>query len=138
VDAALLIRGRRLPRARAFAVVDIGAWWLAETGLPLPLGVNVVRRGLGAPLIARVPAVLAASIRWALAHRGAVIPEIAREERGDKVLSDQGLLDEYLKLYANDDTAAMADDTRRAIGALFARARAAGLIAGEVRVDFAP
>jgi 1,4-dihydroxy-6-naphthoate synthase len=140
VDAALLIHEGRLvyPERGLHAVVDIGAWWLAETGLPLPLGVNVVRRALGAPLVARVSAVLSASIRWALAHREAVIPLIAREDRGDKALSDQKLLDEYLKLYANADTAAMADDVRRAIGALFARARAARLIDGDVPVDFAP
>jgi predicted solute-binding protein len=53
------------------------------------------------------------------------------------VLADPGLLDEYLKLYANDDTAAMADDARRAIDVLFARARAAGLIAGDVSIEWA-
>ena len=140
VEAALLIHeGRLAYRERGLhAVVDLGAWWLGETGLPLPLGVNVVRRALGPPLVARVSAALRASIAWALAHRDQVIAAIAREDRGDKALSRHELLDEYLKLYANDDTAAMADDARRAIGDLFGRARAAGLLSAEVPVDWAP
>jgi 1,4-dihydroxy-6-naphthoate synthase len=140
VDAALLIHEGRLiyPQRGLHRVVDIGAWWLAETDLPLPLGVNVIRRALGAPLVARVSALLAASIRWALANRDEIIAEIAREDRGEKALSDRALLDEYLKLYANDDTAAMTDDARQAVGALFGRARAAGLIAGDVAIDWAP
>src|SRR3954469_17828357 len=69
VDAALLIHeGRMLYRDRGLhLVVDLGAWWESETGLPLPLGVNVIRAGLGAPRIARVSAVLRESIAWALA-----------------------------------------------------------------------
>jgi 1,4-dihydroxy-6-naphthoate synthase len=140
VDAALLIHEGRLtyPERGLHLVVDLGAWWLAETGLPLPLGVNVIRRALGATEVARVSAVLRASIQWALANRDEIIAAIAREDRGDKSLSRQALLDEYLKLYANDDTAAMADDARRAVGALYERARAAGLLRGDVTVDWAP
>ena len=63
---------------------------------------------------------------------------ISAEDRGDKALSDQTLIDNYLNLYANDDTAAMADDAKRAIDVLFARARAAGLLAAAVAVDWAP
>jgi 1,4-dihydroxy-6-naphthoate synthase len=140
VDAALLIHEGRLiyPQRGLHRVVDIGEWWLAESGLPLPLGVNVIRRALGPSQVARVSGVLAASIRWALANRDEIIADIAREDRGDKALSDHRLLDEYLKLYANDDTVTMAPDARQAIGALFARAHAAGLIATDVTVDWAP
>jgi 1,4-dihydroxy-6-naphthoate synthase len=146
VDAALLIHeGRMLYRDRGLhLVVDLGAWWESETGLPLPLGVNVIRAGLGAPRIARVSAVLRESIAWALANRAPIIGQISREDRGDKALSDQGLIDEYLNLYANHDTAAMADDARRAVDVLFARARAAGLTptasatSAEALVEWAP
>ena len=106
---------------------------------------NVIRSGLGAPRIAEVSAVLRASIAWALANRGPIIGQISREDRGDKALSDQGLIDEYLNLYANHDTAAMADDARRAVDVLFARARAAGLTpastpatSAEALVEWAP
>jgi 1,4-dihydroxy-6-naphthoate synthase len=140
VDAALLIHeGRLLYRERGLhLVVDLGDWWSTAEGLPLPLGVNVIRRGLGPARVAAVSAVLRASIAWGLAHRAPIIAAIAGEDRGDKALSDQVLIDKYLNLYANDDTAAMADDARRATDVLFERARAAGLIASAVTVDWAP
>ena len=140
VDAALLIHeGRLLFRERGLhLVVDLGAWWEAAEGLPLPLGVNVIRRELGGARVAQVSAALRASIAWGLAHRAPIIAQIAGEDRGDKALSNKELIDHYLNLYANDDTAAMADDARRAIDVLFARARAAGLLAAEVTVDWAP
>src|SRR3989440_4793083 len=50
-------------------VLDLGEWWLLETGLPLPLGVNVARRDLGIPTLAELSEVLAASIRTGLEHR---------------------------------------------------------------------
>src|SRR5262245_25259332 len=140
VDAALLIHeGRLLYRERGLhLIVDLGDWWSAAEGLPLPLGVNVIRRGLGAARVAEVSARLRASIAWGLAHRAEIIAAIAAEDRGDKSLSDQALIDHYLKLYANDDTAAMADDAKHAIDVLFARARAAGLLPSAVAVDWAP
>jgi 1,4-dihydroxy-6-naphthoate synthase len=140
VDAALLIHeGRLLYSARGLQlVVDLGVFWLAKTGLPLPLGVNVIRRALGAPLVARVSGVLRASIAWALANRPELIARIAAEDRGDKALSDHELIDHYLNLYANHDTAVMADDARHAIGVLFAEARAAGLLPDETAIDWAP
>jgi 1,4-dihydroxy-6-naphthoate synthase len=140
VDAALLIHeGRLLYPARGLAlVVDLGAFWLAKTGLPLPLGVNVIRRALGTPRVAHVSALLRASIAWAMAHRTQLIAQISAEDRGDKALSDKALIDHYLSLYANSDTQAMADDARRAIGVLFAEARAAGLLSGETTIEWAP
>jgi len=140
VDAALLIHeGRMLYRERGLhLVVDLGEWWQAAEQLPLPLGVNVIRRELGAARVAEVSALLRASIAWGLAHRGPIIDVIAAEDRGDKSLSNQALIDDYLNLYANADTAAMAEDAKRAIDVLFARARAAGLLPSEVAVDWAP
>ena len=140
VDAALLIHeGRLLYRERGLhAAVELGEWWSAETGLPLPLGVNVIRRALGAPLVARVSAVLRASIAWALAHKAEMVGTLAAEDRGERALAEPALIDRYLGLYANDDTAAVADDARRAVDVLFARARAAGLVAWGGAVDWAP
>src|SRR3954468_13994789 len=75
IDAALLIHeGRLLYEQRGCArVAELGEWWLAETGLPLPLGVNVIRRALGAETVATVSDVLRAAIRWAVEHRDEVI-----------------------------------------------------------------
>jgi 1,4-dihydroxy-6-naphthoate synthase len=140
VDAALLIHeGRLLYRDRGLhKVVDLGEWWLVEAGLPLPLGVNVIRRGLGGPQIAAVSAVLRESIRFALDHRADLIAALAAEDRGDKKLSDPALLDHYLNLYANEDTLAFAADARHATGVLFDRARAAGLLTNQFTLDWAP
>ena len=140
VDAALLIHEGRLlyPQRGLHRVVELGEWWSAETGLPLPLGVNVVRRALGETLIPRISRVARASIAWALDHRDEVIAGIAAEDRGEQALSRPALIDEYLGLYANQDTLAMADDARRAVDALFARAAERGLISLAGAVDWAP
>jgi 5,8-dihydroxy-2-naphthoate synthase len=138
VDAALLIHEGRLlyPERGLHKVVDLGEWWEAAAGLPLPLGVNVVRRALGPALVTRVSRVLRASIAWALANRDEMIAALAAEDRGEKALSSPALIDHYLNLYANQDTAAIADDARRAVDVLFARASAAGLLAGDVTADW--
>jgi 1,4-dihydroxy-6-naphthoate synthase len=138
VDAALLIHEGRLiyPERGLHKVVDLGEWWQAEAGLPLPLGVNVIRRALGAATVTRVSRVLRASIAWALAHREEIIATLAQEDRGEKSLSNPALIDYYLNLYANHDTAAIADDARRAVDVLFARAKAAGLLSGTLTADW--
>ncbi len=142
VDAALLIHeGRLLYPSRGLRLVtDLGVFWRERTGLPLPLGVNVIRRALGPALVERVSAVLRASIAWGLAHRPELIARLAGEDRGDEALKNPALIDEYLGLYANADTAALPADGRRAVDRLFAEARAAGLIeAGAAQaVDWAP
>jgi 1,4-dihydroxy-6-naphthoate synthase len=140
VDAALLIHEGRLTYDRhgCVAVVELGEWWLRETGLPLPLGVNVIRRGLGADVIAQVSEVLRASIAFAALHRDEVIRVLSREPRGDDALSEPALLDRYLAMYANQDTLAMAPDVRLGIDALFLRAQTAGLLPDGCSVEWAP
>jgi 1,4-dihydroxy-6-naphthoate synthase len=130
IDAALLIHeGRLLYQERGYArVAELGEWWQAETGLPLPLGVNVIRRSLGPAVLAEVSQVLREAIRWALDNRRELIERIAGESRGDQALARTELLDRYLDMYANEDTLAMAPDVRRGIDELFARARTAGLL----------
>lgn len=142
VDAALLIHEGRLlyPSRGLHLVADLGVFWRERTGMPLPLGVNVIRRGLGPAQVARVSSVLRASIEWALAHRPELIARLASEDRGDEALKNPALIDEYLSLYANADTAALPEDGQRAVARLFADARAAGLIdaAAASAIDWAP
>jgi 1,4-dihydroxy-6-naphthoate synthase len=140
VDAALLIHEGRLlfERRGCVAVAELGEWWLRETGLPLPLGVNVIRRALGEQTVALVSDVLRAAIVYALDHRDEVIGAIAGEQRGEAALSESALLDRYLGMYANDDTRAMAPDVRQAIDVLFRRAAAAGLLPRGCDVAWAP
>jgi 1,4-dihydroxy-6-naphthoate synthase len=132
VDAALLIHEGRLTYEReGFACVcDLGAGWSEATGgLPLPLGGNAIRRGLGPELVAKVSRLCRASIAWALENRSEAIEALlARESRSDLAL-DRALLDRYLGMYANTDTLSAPDDVLRAVGELYARAHAAGLLA---------
>jgi 5,8-dihydroxy-2-naphthoate synthase len=140
IDAALLIHeGRLLYQERGYhRIADLGEWWQAETAMPLPLGVNVIRRELGPQLVATVSGVLREAIGWALSHRDEVIATLAGEERGDAGLARTSLLDRYLGMYANEDTREMAPDVRRAIEVLFERARAAGLMDGGGKVEWSP
>jgi 1,4-dihydroxy-6-naphthoate synthase len=140
VDAALLIHeGRLLFENRGcVAVAELGEWWLGKTGLPLPLGVNVIRRALGQENIMQVSAVLRAAIAYALDNRGEVIRTIAAEKRGEVALAETAILDRYLGMYANDDTRTMAPDVRKAIDVLFARSADAGLLPLGCQVEWSP
>lgn len=137
VDAALLIHEGRLTFAEhgLHAVLDIGAWWADQTGLPLPLGGNVIRRSLGAELIARSSRVLRASIRHGLEHRDEAIAWLLA--RGG-VLKDPAAVDRYLAMYANQDTLDYGPDGRRGIVELLRRGAELGLVPPVAEVDFAP
>ncbi len=141
VDAAVVIHeGNLTYKERGFAkILDLGAWWWEETGCPLPLGGNVIRRGLGAEKIAKVSALLRKSIQYALEHREEVMDYLlARETRSDRLLHDRGLLDHYLSLYANRDTLEYPEEARKGMEILFQRGYDAGIISRPVTIEFAP
>jgi 1,4-dihydroxy-6-naphthoate synthase len=141
VDAVLLIHEGRLTYEREglARVCDLGEAWAAATdGLPLPLGGNAIRRGLGPDLVARVSRVCRASIAWALANRDATMDALLAAETRAGLKLDRALLDRYLAMYANTDTLDPPGDVRRAIDALYARAHAKGLIERPVVVELAP
>jgi 1,4-dihydroxy-6-naphthoate synthase len=141
VEAALLIHEGRLTYAReGFELVcDVGEAWEELTGgLPLPLGGNAIRRGLGDELVGRVSALCRDSIRWALEHRDETMQALLEIESRDGLALDRATLDRYLTMYANADTLDAPEDVRRAIDELYARAYRAGLLASEARAEFAP
>jgi 1,4-dihydroxy-6-naphthoate synthase len=138
VDAVLLIHEGRLTFTQhgLHQVCDIGAWWQDETGLPLPLGGNVIRRDLGAEVISRASAVLRASIAHALDDRAAAISWLL--ERGGPLQTVEAV-DHYLQLYANADTLDYGPDGRAGVEELLRRGAAAGLLPALPRgVDWAP
>ncbi len=140
VDAAVVIHeGNLTYKERGFAkILDLGAWWWEETGCPLPLGGNVIRRGLGAEKIAKVSTLLRKSIQYALEHREEVMDYLlARETRSDRLLHDRGLLDHYLSLYANRDTLEYPEEARKGMEILFQRGYDAGIISRPVTIEFA-
>jgi 1,4-dihydroxy-6-naphthoate synthase len=115
VDACALIHeGRLTYAARGLHLVcDLGRYWHETRGLPIPLGGNVIKRALGADAIARASDMLRQSIAFSLAHREEALDELA----GDRGLT-RAQADEYLRLYANEDTLDYGADGRRAIAAL--------------------
>jgi 1,4-dihydroxy-6-naphthoate synthase len=125
VDAALLIHEGRLTFAReGFACLcDLGVAWAEMTGgLPLPLGGNAIRRGLGPALVAKVSRLLRASIAWSLSNREEVMRALLEEDTRTDLALDREMLDRYLAMYANSDTLDAAPDVRQAVTELYARA----------------
>ncbi len=111
---------------------DMGAWWLRETGLPLPLGGNVVRRDLGTATINQVARDLRASIEYALAHRGPALEHAKRFNRG---IGDERT-DTFVGMYVNDWTVDYGERGRAAVRLLLDRAAEAGIIPRRVEVEF--
>jgi 1,4-dihydroxy-6-naphthoate synthase len=100
--------------------LDLGEWWLLETGLPLPLGVNTIRRDLGADAMGTISAILRESIDAALAHREEALEYALGFGRGlDGVRGDR-----FIEMYVNDMTLDYGDEGRQAVRELLERAHA--------------
>jgi 1,4-dihydroxy-6-naphthoate synthase len=114
-------------------IVDLGRWWKEETGLPLPLGGNVVRRDLGSERIGRISRALSRSIEYGLAHREAALDHAMRYARG----LDRARADQFVGMYVNSWTRSYGDAGRLAVQALLDRGHEAGLVP-RVRAEYAP
>jgi 1,4-dihydroxy-6-naphthoate synthase len=113
-------------------VVDLGRWWLEETGLPLPLGANVARRDLGDQTLRDLSAVLADSIRAGLENRQDALEYALQFGRG----LDETLADRFVGMYVNELTQDYGDEGRRAVRELLRRGEQAGAFSAPVRVEF--
>ncbi len=111
---------------------DMGEWWLGETGLPLPLGGNVVRRDLGPTLVRQVARDLKASVVYALEHRPAALAHAERFNRG----IGEARTDAFVGMYVNHWTVEYGARGRQAVQLVLDRAAAAGIIPRQVIVDF--
>ena len=134
-EAGLLIHEGQLTFAEEgfTEVVDLGRWWKEETGLPLPLGGNVVRRDLGPERIGRISRALSRSIEYGLAHRGAALDHAMRYARG----LPREKADQFVGMYVNAWTQGYGEAGRRAVQLLLDRAHAAGLTPA-VTAEYAP
>jgi len=134
VDVGLLIHEGQLTYADDGLQLweDLGAWWGRETGLPLPLGGNVVRRDLGPDLTARVARDLRASIEYALANRRPALEHAKQFNRG---IGDERT-DTFVGMYVNDWTVDYGPRGREAVQLLLDRAFEAGLIPERVVAEF--
>ncbi len=125
-DLGLLIHEGQLTYAELGVqpVLDLGRWWKDETGLPLPLGANAVRRGLGAGAVQEITRLVRASIRYALDHREAAV-EYAREfGRG----LDPARTDRFVGMYVNELTLDLGADGRRAAALFLERGARIGMV----------
>jgi 1,4-dihydroxy-6-naphthoate synthase len=113
-------------------VVDLGEWWLRETGLPLPLGGNVIRKDLGPDLMRRVSHLLRESIRYGLAHREEALDYAMRFARD----VERRLADRFVGMYVNDLTLDYGERGRAAVRRLLGMGRERGLIPHRVEVEF--
>jgi len=111
---------------------DLGVWWFDQTGLPLPLGGNVVRRDLGTAVMEQVARDLKAGIQYALAHRTAALSHASRFNRG----IDAEKTDRFVGMYVNHWTVDYGERGRQAVRELLRRGHEAGLIPQSVAVDF--
>jgi 1,4-dihydroxy-6-naphthoate synthase len=133
-DAGLLIHEGQLTYAAAglHKVVDLGEWWLEDTGLPLPLGANVARRDLGPETLRELSDVLAESIRAGLDNRERALEYALQFGRG----LDDELADRFVGMYVNELTEDYGEEGRRAVRELLRRGEEIGAFTEPVKVEF--
>jgi 1,4-dihydroxy-6-naphthoate synthase len=135
VDAGLLIHEGQLTYAAEglYKLVDLGEWWFDRTnGLPLPLGGNVIRRDLGAPLMKQVSTMLHDSIAYALDNRERAVEYAQQFGRG----LDRTSTDQFVGMYVNALTLDYGDRGRAAVDRFFTEAFEKQLIPNRVPVEF--
>jgi len=134
-EAGLIIHEGQLTydRSGLHRILDLGKWWLQQTGLPLPLGGNAIRRSLGPELIASISVALRDSIQYALDHREQALAYAMQFARD----LDTPLADQFVGMYVNQRTLDYGDDGKQAIRRLLEMGYRAGDISVEPRVEFA-
>ena len=133
-DAGLLIHEGQLfyQKLGLHKVIDLGEWWHSWTGLPLPMGGNVIRRDLGPEIVRRVSHYLRESIRYSLEHRADALQyamQFARE-------MDTELADRFVGMWVNELTLDYTDRGRRAVQRLLDEGAQRGIIPQHVEVSF--
>jgi 1,4-dihydroxy-6-naphthoate synthase len=113
-------------------VLDLGEWWLLETGLPLPLGVNVARRDLGEEVLGDVSEVLRDAIQCGLDNRAEALEYALQFGRG----IDAAVADRFVSMYVNELTQDYGDEGRKAVTELLRRGEALGTFPAPVQIDF--
>jgi 1,4-dihydroxy-6-naphthoate synthase len=134
VDLGVLIHEGQLTYAERglHLVQDLGEWWFVETGLPLPLGGNVVRKNLGKDLTRKISRHLRDSIAYGLQHRPVALDHAMQYARG----LERSKADTFVGMYVNDWTLDYGDRGRRAVRLFLERGVERGLIAKSVAVEF--
>lgn len=133
-DAGLIIHEGQLTFQNngLHLVVDLGVWWQKETGLPLPLGGNVVRKDLGKETMEEISRLLKLSIEYGLKHRKEALGHALQYARD----MGEDLADKFVGMYVNEWTLDYGPRGREAIRKLLGEAHKAGIIPNPVAVEF--
>ena len=133
-DAGLIIHEGQLTYARAgfTKIIDLGEWWKRETGLPLPLGGNVLRKDIALPVQRDLLAIMRESIDYGLAHRDEAVRHSMPYARD----MDAKLAGKFIGMYVNDYTRDYGDAGRQAIRQFLSRANDAGYIEKTPAIEF--
>jgi len=134
VDAGLLIHEGQLlfPQLGQHKVLDLGIWWQEQTGLPLPLGGNAVRKALGPSLGRRIARTIRESVEYGLEHREDALKyamQFARDMETD-------LADQFVGMYVNKWTLGYGEKGKHAVNELISRGTQAGILPGPPAVEF--
>lgn len=126
VDAGLIIHEGRFtyPSYGLKKVVDLGEWWEKETGLPIPLGCIIAKRGMGKDLINKIDSLIKESVLYGMARRNESTAYIKRhsQELEDSVIA------QHINLYVNDYSVDIGEDGIKAVKKLFEMAEERGII----------
>jgi len=134
-DAGLLIHEGQLfyESIGLYKVLDLGEWWHERTGLPLPMGGNVIRRELGPEIIRQVSHCLSESIRYSLANRDDALAYAMQFARD----MDTDLADRFVAMWVNDLTLDYTDRGREAVQRMLMEGFERGIIPNRPTVEFA-
>jgi 1,4-dihydroxy-6-naphthoate synthase len=134
VEAGLLIHEGQLlfPQLGMHRVIDLGVWWNEQTGLPLPLGGNAVRRALGPALGLQIAKTIKDSVEYGLEHREEALNYAMQFARD----METEIADKFVGMYVNRWTLGYGDRGKQAVRTLIARGTAAGLLPGPPDVEF--
>ena len=134
-EAGLIIHEGQLTydRSGLYRILDLGKWWQQETGLPLPLGGNAIRRSLGTQLISSISNALRDSIQYALDHREQALAYSMQFARD----LDPAMADKFVGMYVNERTLDYGPDGKEAIVRLLDKGYRSGVITVEPHVEFA-
>ncbi len=133
-DAGLIIHEGQLTYKKdgLHLVCDLGEWWMKKTGLPMPLGGNVIRRDLGPEHCKEVTRIMKESIEYSLANRKEAVKYALKYGRG----LDEALADEFVGMYVNKWTIDYGPRGREAVQRILSEGAAAGLVPDPGPIEF--
>jgi len=134
VEAGLLIHEGQLlfPQLGLHKVLDLGVWWQEQTGLPLPLGGNAVRRALGPELGRLIAKTIRDSVEYGLEHREDALKYAMQFARD----METELADQFVGMYVNKWTMGYGEKGQQAVQELITRGTRAGILPGPDNVEF--